>query len=151
MQSPSIHYFRVDSLKSHILSSSLKVKVKVKSLSPVRLFATTWTVAYQATRSMGFSRQEYWSGLPFPSPSSSFSLLSLKYGLFLSLDWRTSKLVSDSCFPPSNHMPGSSKNMQIMSFPSLNFWNYSILYRICTRVKDSSHLSFYVLHLHFLL
>ena len=45
-----------------------KVKVKVKSLSRVRLFATPWTVAYQAPASMGFSRQEYWSGLPFPSP-----------------------------------------------------------------------------------
>ena len=38
------------------------------SLSRVRLFAAPWTVAYQASRSMGFSRQEYWSGLPFPSP-----------------------------------------------------------------------------------
>ena len=42
--------------------------MKVKSLSRVRLFATPWTVAYQASLSMGFSRQEYWSGLPFPSP-----------------------------------------------------------------------------------
>ena len=41
---------------------------EVKSLSRVRLFATPWTVAYQASPSMGFSRQEYWSGLPFPSP-----------------------------------------------------------------------------------
>ena len=41
---------------------------KVKSLSNVWLFATLWTVAYQAPPSMGFSRQEYWSGLPFPSP-----------------------------------------------------------------------------------
>ena len=41
---------------------------KVKSLSRVRLFATTRTVAYQALPSMGFSRKEYWSGLPFPSP-----------------------------------------------------------------------------------
>ena len=46
----------------------LKVKVKVKSLSRVRLFATPWTVAHQTSPSMGFSRQEYWSGLPFPSP-----------------------------------------------------------------------------------
>ena len=44
------------------------MKVKVKSLSHVRLFATLWTVAYQALPSMEFSRQEYWSGLPFPSP-----------------------------------------------------------------------------------
>ena len=42
--------------------------VKVKSPSHVRLFATPWTVACQAPLSMGFSRQEYWSGLPFPSP-----------------------------------------------------------------------------------
>ena len=41
--------------------------VKVKSLSRVQLFATPWTVAYQAPPSMGFSRQEYWSGFPFPS------------------------------------------------------------------------------------
>ena len=43
-------------------------KRKVKSLSRVRLFATPWTVAYQVLLSVGFSRQEYWSGLPFPSP-----------------------------------------------------------------------------------
>ena len=42
--------------------------VKVKSLSRVQLFATPWTVAYHAPPSMGFSRQESWSGLPFPSP-----------------------------------------------------------------------------------
>ena len=45
-----------------------KLKVKLKSLSPVRLFATPWTVAYQAPPSVGFSRQECRSGLPFPSP-----------------------------------------------------------------------------------
>ena len=50
------------------LFSRLKVKVKVKSLSRVPLFATLWTSAYQAPLSMGFSRQEYWSGLPFPPP-----------------------------------------------------------------------------------
>ena len=44
------------------------MKVKVKSLSHVRLFATPWTVGRQAPSSMGFSRQEHWSGLPFPSP-----------------------------------------------------------------------------------
>ena len=42
--------------------------MKVKSLSHVRLFVTPWTVVYQAPQSMEFSRQEYWSGLPFPSP-----------------------------------------------------------------------------------
>ena len=43
------------------------LKVKVKSLSRVRLFVTPWTTAYQASLSMEFSRQEYWSGKPFPS------------------------------------------------------------------------------------
>ena len=49
-------------------SNAWKWKVKVKSLSRIRLFATPWTAAYQAPPSMGFSRQEYWSGLPLPSP-----------------------------------------------------------------------------------
>ena len=48
--------------------SFLNVRSEVKSLSCVRLFVTPWTVAYQASPSMGFSRQAYWSGLPFPSP-----------------------------------------------------------------------------------
>ena len=52
---------RTDLLKKTQFSS-------VQSLSCVRLFATPWTVAYQAPPSIGFSRQEYWSGLPFPSP-----------------------------------------------------------------------------------
>ena len=42
--------------------------MKVKSLSRIGLFATPWTVAYQAPPSTGFSRQQCWSGLPFPSP-----------------------------------------------------------------------------------
>ena len=49
-------------------SNAWKWKVKVKSLSHVWLLATPWTAAYQASPSMGFSRQEYWSGLPLPSP-----------------------------------------------------------------------------------
>ena len=50
-------------------SNAWKWKVKVKSLSRARLLATPWTGAYQAPLSMGFSRQEYWSGVPSPSPS----------------------------------------------------------------------------------
>ena len=49
------------------LSIVWKWKVKVKSLSRLRLLATLWTAAYQAPLSMGFSRQEYWSGVPLPS------------------------------------------------------------------------------------
>ena len=51
-------------------SNAWKWKVKVKLLSRVRLLATPWTVAYQASPSMGFSRQEYWSGVPLPSPNN---------------------------------------------------------------------------------
>ena len=50
-------------------SNAWKWKVKVKLLSRVRLLATPWTAAYQAHLSMRFSRQEYWSGLPLPSPT----------------------------------------------------------------------------------
>ena len=60
-------------------SNAWKWEVKVKLLSRVRLLATAWTTAYQAPPSMGFSRQEYWSGVPLPSPP-----LSLP---FYFLDW----------------------------------------------------------------
>ena len=52
----------------HFLLDAWKWKVKVKSFSRVRLLATLWTAAYQAPPSMGVSRQEYWSGVPLPSP-----------------------------------------------------------------------------------
>ena len=59
--------------KSHTFNPLCDVyflsEVKVKSLSRVQLFATPWTVAYHPPLSMGFSRQQYWSGLPFPSPT----------------------------------------------------------------------------------
>ena len=61
-------------LISHLCSWFLLKKVKVKSLSRVRLFATPWTVAYQAPPSMGFSRQEYWSGF---LPEHSFSFFAI--------------------------------------------------------------------------
>jgi len=73
---------------SRSFSLFLELKVKVKSLSHVWLFATPWTIAYQAPQSMGFSRQEYWSGLPFPSP------------VHQSEKWKWSRsVVSDSSRP----------------------------------------------------
>ena len=53
------------------ISCSNAWKVKVKSLGRVRLFATPWTAAHQAPPPMGFSRQEYWSGVPLPSLAAS--------------------------------------------------------------------------------
>ena len=63
------YHIPFDSLFSH--QTSNWKKWKLKSLSRVRLFVIPWTVAYQALPSMGFSRQEYWSGFPFPSPGGS--------------------------------------------------------------------------------
>ena len=97
----------------------------MKSLSRVRLFATPWTVAYQAPPSMGFSRQEYWSGLPFPSPGDlpnpgiepRSSALQAEVDVFLELSCffddptAVCSLISDSsAFPKS----------------SLNIWNFSV-------------------------
>ena len=58
-------------------SNAWKWKVKVKSLSRVRLLVTPWTAAYQAPPSMGFSRQEYWSGVPLPSPQHRHTTLHM--------------------------------------------------------------------------
>jgi len=62
------------------------IQAKVKSLSCARLLATPWIAAYQASPSMGFSRQDYWSGLPLPSPFSDLvSFKSLKINGFKTL------------------------------------------------------------------
>ena len=60
-------------------TSAWKWKVKVKLLSRVRLLVTPWTAAYQAPPSLGFSRQEYWSGLPSPSPVLRYSWFKLTF------------------------------------------------------------------------
>ena len=60
-------------------SNAWKWKVKVKSLSRVRLLATPWTAAYQAPPSMGFSKQEYWSGMPLPSLIMVSSTAQMEY------------------------------------------------------------------------
>ena len=78
-------------------SNAWKWKVKMKLLSHVRLFVTPWTVAYQALPFMGFSRQEYWSGLPFPSP------------MHESEKWKWSRSVVSDCSRPMDcSLPGSS-------------------------------------------
>ena len=80
------------------VSNVWKWKVKVKSLRRARLLATPWTAAYQAPPSMGFSRQEYWSGVPLPSPSVFFYielisssikniLLITSFGFFMNVFW----------------------------------------------------------------
>ena len=60
-------------------SNAWKWKVKVKSLSHIQLLATPWTTAYQVPPSLGFSRQEFWSGLSFPFPTQ-YAVPRLKTG-----------------------------------------------------------------------
>ena len=65
---PGILQARILEWVAIAFSNAWKWKVKVKLLSRVRLLATPWSAAHQAPPSMGFSRQEYWSGVPLPSP-----------------------------------------------------------------------------------
>ena len=84
-------------------SSASKWKVKVKSLSRVWLLATPWTAAHQAPLSMGFSRQEYWSGVPLPSPNIVYSLWQTRRKTILitmaNIYWTLSAKKCTKCFP----------------------------------------------------
>ena len=75
-------------ISSLSLSNAWKWKVKVKSLSRVRPSATPWTAAYQAPLSMGFSRQEYWSGVPLPSPLYLCTMLLIYWQKHLTQVWK---------------------------------------------------------------
>ena len=83
-------------------SDAWKWKVKIKSLSRIWLLATPWTAAYQAPPSMGFSRQEYWSGVPLPS-----SWVNPRRW------WRTGK-------------PGMLQSMGLQSPTQLNNWTTKV-------------------------
>ena len=74
---PGILQARTQEWVASSFSNAWKWKEKVKSLSRVQLLATPWTAAHQAPPSMGFSRQEYWSGVPLPSPGNSDRLYFL--------------------------------------------------------------------------
>ena len=87
-----------------------KHRCEVKSLSHVRVFATLWTVACQASPSMGFSRQEYWSGLPFPSPGD-LPEPGIKPGSpSLEADALTSELLMVGGYTCSYHLAHGSGN-----------------------------------------
>ena len=78
------------------------MKVKMKSLSRVCLFVTPWTAAYQAPPSMGFSKQEYWSGVPLPSPVDQLLFLINRIYCHHGLPWRR------KCQPTPVLLPGKS-------------------------------------------
>ena len=102
-------------------SNAWKWKVKLKSLSHVWLFATSWIEAYQAPLSMEFSRQEYWSGLPFPSPED-LPDQELNPGLL-------------RCRPILYHL--SHQGSPLVLWPTTMIWMDPCLFRIpCTYVKS---------------
>ena len=91
---------------------------EVKSLSSVRLFATPWTVAHQAPPSMRFSRQEHWSGLPFPSPGDLQYLLLKTLQGFPIVSWVRSQALSFAGARRPPEIPGSPCDL-ISSCPLL--------------------------------
>ena len=96
-------------------SNAWKWKMKGKSLSCLRLFETPWTAAYQAPPSMGFSRQEYWSGVPLPSP-------------YL-------------CYKPHNE----SSLLQLYFFKSVSFYIYIYIYiYIYTHTHKNIYIYMYI-------
>src|SRR5574337_1282703 len=102
----------------HFLLQCMEVKMKVKSLSRVRLLATPWTAAHQAPQSLGFSRQEHWSGLPFPSPmhgSENESEVA-----------QSCPTLSDpmDCSPPGSPIPGilQARTLEWVAISFSNAW-----------------------------
>ena len=87
----------------HFLLQCMKVKSERKSLSRVRLLAAPWTTAYQAPPSMGFSRQEYWSGVPLPSP-----IEPLPYPVIVCVHAKSLQSCLTLCDPMDCSPPGFS-------------------------------------------
>ena len=83
-------------------SNAWKWKLKVKSLSRVGLLASPWTAAHQAPLSMGFSRWEYWSGVPLPSPLYVINLDQIRMEKNMEKSWKKrGTLVSAALWPPA--------------------------------------------------
>ena len=112
-------------------SNVWKWKVKVKSLSCVQLFETPWTAAYQAPPPMGFSRQEYWSGAPLPSPNTYYEHTNIRKQVSLAVNsggpkgtllLRTPLWGILSSLPPPHH--STEENWHIP-----NSWHKLMLHR----------------------
>ena len=107
-------------------SNAWKWKVKVKSFSHVSLLATAWTAAYQAPPSLGVSRQEYWHGVPLPSP---WPLL-----VIIKTEWS-----GQSYCPTEPHLLHPCKweswNKSFLLFPKFDAKSYGMLRKIKTSIK----------------
>ena len=125
-------------------SNAWKWKVKVKSLSRVRLFTTPWTAAYQAPSPMGFSRQEYWSGVPLPSLKGALKDFCPQ-DLTLITVWI--RLLIRAGILEAYFKMNFTKNINIFKkrtylyLPSLHYWSNAnhILEVVCTLTSQKSH------------
>ena len=107
-------------------SNAWKWNVKVKSLSRVRPSVTPWTAAFQAPPSMGFSREEYWSGVPFPSPNECALITFIcKLSHCLSSAVRTFPAFQENC-----NLLKDEELQAIFSFVNIDFnvMTYLFLY-----------------------
>ena len=137
-------------------SNAWKWKVKVKSLSRVWLFVTPWTAAHQAPSSMGFSRQEYWSGVPLPSPVEGPG--KLIYSLSRGHGWRKDKMSYKEAFLDKCHLlsgegdlavAAASKQENARSFsPSRVLWKYFVFIWNLNSSKVRFHVKCYWLLKH---
>ena len=108
------------------LSNAWKLKVKAKSLSHVRPLATPWAAAHQAPPSKGFSRQEYWSGVPLPSPWLLSANLFFTWKAFL-LRYQQDGTNFAFMFPGSLAMINSRRLIPYLLFVQLLFSSYCFL------------------------
>ena len=100
-------------------SNACKWKVKVKSLSCIQVLATPWTAAYQAPPSMGFSRQEYWSGLPLPSPLK----VSTTCLLWLAQRWSCDKGWANQSASQNKEFLSPSLKFETSGLLAASFWS----------------------------
>ena len=115
-------------------SNVWKWKVKVKLLSPVRLLATPWTAAYQAPPAMGFSRQEYWSGSPLPSPTEERTQLQ---------NWR--KGIYSPCLYMVSHTHKPEKVFKLSWNSNFHKINWQILIFFGSHIWDQKKVFFQTL------
>ena len=113
----------------------------MKSVSHVQLLATPWTTAYQAPPSMGFSRQEYWSGVPLPSPDIFSS--SIHFRFFFSFLWETYWNFDVDCTESRNAIGYYGYVNNIISF---GMWTWEIFTLICILFRIFSSMLYIFQH-----
>ena len=127
--------------------------MKVKSLSRVRLLATPWTAAHQAPPSMGFSRQEYWSGVPLSSPTVNYTCLYKavpeEEGLthlanlkFESIHWWNHPQKAGLCSGEPTVFWRKEKKNKGWHFNLRINWGFFLQLNVCLRGKSSNFLVF---------